>query len=196
MLIGHSIGFDIAVLKRECGRIGVAWQPGVTLDTQLLAQVVNPSLAAPSLEHLAVWLDVEIIGRHSALGDAAAAGRIFLALIPRLRARGIRTLAEALRASAQLTGALDSQRVAGWSVPETAVSAMAPAPVRIDSYPYRHRVGAIMSAPPKFVSGDAPLETALDVMARERISSVLVVNGAPIPEPHWHHHRTRSAERV
>ena len=182
VLIGHSIGFDIAVLKRECGRIGAGWQPGVTLDTQLLAQVVNPSLATPSLEHLAVWLNVEIIGRHSALGDAAAAARIFLALIPRLRARGIRTLAEALRASSQLTGALDSQRAAGWSLPETAVSAMAPAPVRIDSYPYRHRAGAIMSAPPKFVGRDAPLAAALDVMARERISSVLVVDGAPIPD--------------
>ena len=45
VLIGHSIGFDIAVLKRECGRIGAAWQPGVSLDTQLLAQADNAETA-------------------------------------------------------------------------------------------------------------------------------------------------------
>ena len=68
-----------------------------TLDTRLLAQVAAPELAGYTLEKLAAWLDVDVGRRHSALGDAITTARIFLALVPRLRERGIRTLAEAER---------------------------------------------------------------------------------------------------
>ena len=70
VLIGHSIGFDLAVLRRECERIGATWRPPRSLDIRLLAQVAEPNLADYSLENLAAWLDVEVAGRHSALGDA------------------------------------------------------------------------------------------------------------------------------
>ena len=43
-----------------------------------------------------------IKGRHTALGDAEAAGDVFLALVPLLRAKNIRTLAEAEAASRAL----------------------------------------------------------------------------------------------
>jgi CBS domain-containing protein len=172
VLIGHSVGFDIAVLKRECQRIGVTWQPATSLDVGLLAQIVAPNLAGHSLDSLAAWLDVEIVGRHSALGDAAATARIFLALISRLRARGIRSLAEAVRASNAFTQALDAQRHAGWA--ELTLARHGPEASPIDTYPYRHRAGEIMSSPVRSAVPETPIGRALDVMTRERISSLLV----------------------
>ena len=70
VLIGHTVGFDLAVLKRECERAGLPWPPPRTLDTRLLAEIAEPDLAGYSLESLAAWLGVEIADRHSALGDA------------------------------------------------------------------------------------------------------------------------------
>ena len=46
VLIGHTLGFDLAVLKRECERAGLPFHHPRTLDTRLLAQVAEPNLAA------------------------------------------------------------------------------------------------------------------------------------------------------
>ena len=114
VVIGHALGFDLAVLKRECERAGIDWVRPRTLDTRLLAEVAEPDLAGYSLDSLAAWLGVEITDRHSALGDALACARIFLALLPKLREGGIRTLAEAERACRALTDVLNQQHRAGW----------------------------------------------------------------------------------
>jgi len=45
VLIGHTVGFDLAVLKRECERAGFAWMQPPTLDTRLLAEIAEPALA-------------------------------------------------------------------------------------------------------------------------------------------------------
>ncbi len=108
ILIGHSVGFDLAVLAHECARAGLGWTPPAALDTRLLGEIAEPNLADFSLENLAAWLGVEIADRHSALGDALAAARVFDALIPKLRDRNIRTLAEAIRACRALTRVLDA----------------------------------------------------------------------------------------
>ena len=84
VVIGHALGFDLAVLKRECERAGIDWVRPRTLDTRLLAEVAEPDLAGYSLDNLAAWLGVEITDRHSALGDALACARIFLAQVERL----------------------------------------------------------------------------------------------------------------
>jgi DNA polymerase-3 subunit epsilon/CBS domain-containing protein len=176
VLIGHTIGFDLAVIKRECERAGLPWTPPRTLDTRLLAEVVEPRLGGYTLEHLASWLGVSVDGRHSALGDAVLTARIFLALLPKLREGNIRTLAEAENACMALTRVLDEQHRAGWE------HAVAPAHAReeralgrIDTYPYRHRIADVMSAPPKFIAADVSLTDALQYMAREKISSLLVM---------------------
>ncbi len=175
ILIGHTLGFDLAVLKRECERAGLPWAPPRTLDTRLLAQVAEPRLGGYTLEHLASWLDVAVEARHSALGDAILTGRIFLALLPKLRAGNIRTLAEAEKACLALTSVLEEQHRAGWeeavAPPQTRAE---PLLARIDPYPYRHRVTDVMSAPVKFIAGDHTLGEALNRMAREKISSLLV----------------------
>ncbi|TIM60328.1 MAG: 3'-5' exonuclease, partial [Mesorhizobium sp.] len=106
ILVGHSIGFDLAVLERECRRARLPWKKPRALCVRLLATIANPNLADHSLETIAGWLRLEITGRHSALGDAIAAGDIFAALIPELRKRNIRTLGEAEVACLALSDAL------------------------------------------------------------------------------------------
>ena len=114
LLIGHTVGFDLAMLKRECDLAGLPWSRPRTLDTRLLAQIAAPELAGYTLEKLAGWLGVDAAGRHSALGDAITTARIFLALVPRLREHGIRSVAEAERACRALTSVLDDQVRSGW----------------------------------------------------------------------------------
>ena len=114
VVIGHTLGFDLAVLKRECDRAGLTWRAPRTLDTRLLAQVVEPRLGGYTLEHLAAWLNVTVADRHSAVGDATLTARIFHALLPKLREGNIRTLAEAEKACLALSDVLEEQHRAGW----------------------------------------------------------------------------------
>ncbi len=184
VLIGHTLGFDLAVLKRECARTGLPWKTPRTLDTNLLAQVAEPRLGGYTLEHLASWLGITVAGRHSALGDAVLTARIFLALIPKLRDGNIRTLAEAEQACLALTAVLDQQHRAGWVEAVTAPAARAEESyARIDVFPYRHRVGDVMSAPVCWIVAGVPLGEAVSRMAQEKTSSLLVTasaTGAPL----------------
>jgi len=176
VVIGHSIGYDLAILSNEMQRAGIPFARPRTLDVRLLAQIVQPDLASYSLESLAVWLGVESSARHSALGDALTAGRIFVALVPKLREGNIRTLAEAEAACSRLTTALEEQHRAGWAEPVLAMSRSDTERVlaRLDSYPYRHRVRDLMSSPPIFIGSEATVEQALKVMTDSRISSLFV----------------------
>jgi CBS domain-containing protein len=177
VLVGHTVGFDLAILQQECRRAGVAWvPPRATLDTQHLVQLVDPRRAGNSLEELADWLGVTVGGRHSALGDATTTAGVFLALLPKLRDSGIRTFAEATQACRALTDALDRQYRAGWVTPDTAIDRDGAARMldRIDSYPYRHRIRDVMSTPPRTIAADLTLGDALSELIRGRVSSLYV----------------------
>ncbi len=185
LLIGHAIGFDLAVLEREVRRANAPWTRPRTLDTRLLAEVAEPNLAGSSLDAIAAWLGVVLTDRHTAFGDAVTAARIFLALLPKLRDRGIRTLAEAEQACRALTDALTRQHQAGWAdAVQPQRTAREPSP-RIDSYPYVTRIRAIMSAPARFIEPDTPVGSALARLSSERISSLFVhsaAGAAPRPD--------------
>ena len=176
VLIGHSLGFDLAVLKRECERADIPFRPPRTLDTRLLAQVAQPNLASFTLEGLSSWLGVEIKERHSALGDAIAAAHIFSALVPKLRDAGVRTLGEAIEACRALTDVLDAQHRAGWLEAPARIDAELTLS-RIDSYPYRHRVRDVMRVPPEFVPAGTSIGDALARLMEQRISSLYVSAG-------------------
>ncbi len=188
LVIGHSVGFDLAVIKRECERAQTTWTRPRTLDTRLLAEVIAPDLADHSLESLAEWLDVEVGERHTAIGDATTTARILLAMLPRLRDLDIRTLAEAKRASAGLMDTIEKQHRAGWIGPLAPVAAEAVDGTvgRVDSYPYRHRVKQLMNAPAHFCGPEMTLEAALARMADRRVSSLFVAADAatalPLPK--------------
>lgn len=173
-MIGYSIGFDLAVLENECRRHKVAWQKPRTLCVRTLAAIANPDLPDHSLETLAAWLGVAITDRHRAIGDALAAGRIFTALLPHLKRRGIRTLAEAERASLSLSTELEDRVKAGWAEPAIRPGHAAGGMEKVDPYAYRYRVGDVMSSPPVTIAGTVTLRSAIQLMVQRRISSVFV----------------------
>ena len=103
MILGYALGFDLAILRSEHERAGLAWKAPRFLDVRDLAQVLKPDLPDFSLETLAAWLGIAVVDRHRALPDARLAAEIFLALLPRLRENSIRTLAEAEDACRKLS---------------------------------------------------------------------------------------------
>jgi DNA polymerase-3 subunit epsilon len=98
VLVGHNVGFDMQFLRIKEKETGVSFTQPV-LDTLLLDAVVHPDHDTHSLEAIAGRLGVDILGRHTAVGDALVTGKVFLRLLALLRSRGIMTLGEAVQAS-------------------------------------------------------------------------------------------------
>jgi DNA polymerase-3 subunit epsilon len=114
VMIGHSIGFDRAILRREAERCGLAWRDPVCIDTAQLAAVLLPGLADVNLETVAAELGVSPVGRHTALGDALTAAEVFARLLPLLEQAGARTLADAEAIAAGAVHLRRAQSQAGW----------------------------------------------------------------------------------
>lgn len=175
IVVGHNIGFDLAVLKREHERAGLAWVAPRTLDTNLLARLVAPRLPGHTIENICAWLGIEINDRHTALGDALVTADILSALVPHLRQINIRTVAEAETACIRMSDVFEEQHRAGWIEPVRRKPSLSERALsRIDAYPYRHRIGEVMSTPPIAVASDLPTRKALDVLVDRRISAVFV----------------------
>jgi len=172
LIVGHSIGFDLAMLRREHVLAGRVWTPPRSLDTRLLTELVEPRLPDFSLETVASYFGVAVTGRHAALGDATTTAEVMLALVPRLAAIGIRTVAEAETACRRLPEALEAQVRAGWVEPVSAPGEREETLARIDSYPYRHRVREVMSSPPIVAPSAITLAEAVAIMAERKVSSL------------------------
>jgi DNA polymerase-3 subunit epsilon/CBS domain-containing protein len=179
-VVGHTIQYDIAVLANESKRSGIAFRTPRTIDVRLLAQLVKPNLSGFSIEELAAWLGIAVEHRHSALGDAVTAARIFTALVPHLRERNIRTFAEAETACREMQEAGSAVQIPGAAAP--AQSDAGRTLERLDAYPYRHRVRDVMSKPPLLVASDTPLKRAMDLLMEKRVSSLLVTPRGTRPD--------------
>lgn len=180
VIVGHAIAFDLAVIKRECDRAGFAWRAPPSLCTRMLAQIARPELKDFSLEQLGSWLGIEVAGRHTAQGDAIATAQIFCALVPILRERGVRTLAEATRACETLTEPSLALRPIWTRAPEPDNTTS----MRRDVQPYSTRVADIMSAPPIVIDPGEGVAAALHAMTAHRVSSLLVPPGAAPMQAH------------
>lgn len=101
VLVGHNVAFDMAFLTAAQQRTGTTLSAPL-LDTLLVDGVLHPDHDAHTLEAMAERLGVNLVGRHTALGDALLTGEIFLRQLPLLDGRGVRTLGE-LRAAAAAT---------------------------------------------------------------------------------------------
>ncbi len=100
VLVAHNAAFDMRFLQLKEESTGIKFENPV-LDTLLLSSIIHPNQDSHSLEGLAERLNVTIVGRHTALGDAIVTAEVLLKMIPLLKANGINTLAEALAASAK-----------------------------------------------------------------------------------------------
>jgi DNA polymerase-3 subunit epsilon len=96
IVVGHGVAFDVAVLTRDRRACGLRPLMSPALDTMRLAAALHRGWTRPDLEDLGPRLGLTITGRHTADGDATAAGRILLALLPALMARGLRTVPDLL----------------------------------------------------------------------------------------------------
>ncbi len=114
VIVGHSIGFDLAVLRSECDRADLPWVTPPALDTALLYSALYPKEKEIGLENLAERFGVEIEGRHTALGDALVTAEIWVALMAQLMDRGVTTYGAARTFSLNARLLLAQQRQARW----------------------------------------------------------------------------------
>ncbi|MCP3940229.1 MAG: PAS domain-containing protein [Desulfobacteraceae bacterium] len=98
VLLGHNLSFDMKMLKIKEKTTGIRFN-NPTLDTLLLSAMLHPVHKQHDMESIAKRLGINIIGRHTALGDAITTAQIFKKLLPILNSNGILTLKDALDAS-------------------------------------------------------------------------------------------------
>ena len=98
VLVGHNIAFDMKMLKVKEKTTNIKF-PNPVLDTLLLSAILHPSHEKHDMESIAKRFGIDILGRHTALGDAMATAEIFLKLIDILNSNGILTLKDAIDAS-------------------------------------------------------------------------------------------------
>ncbi|HSH47270.1 MAG TPA: 3'-5' exonuclease [Halomonas sp.] len=101
VILAHNASFDMLAIHPPGSELHFDMP---VLDTLLISRALDPGLDGHDLDSLAERYDLHFApgSRHTALGDARVTAKLWLALLPRLEARGIDTLAQllALQASA------------------------------------------------------------------------------------------------
>ncbi|GAC1555650.1 MAG: hypothetical protein NVS2B2_10750 [Ktedonobacteraceae bacterium] len=96
IVVGHNVGFDIGFLSYEAQLVGRAFPPD-GLDTIPLARRFCPGLKRFKLDMVASHLNIQIVNRHRALGDASVTAAVFLRILELARQQGISTLGQLRR---------------------------------------------------------------------------------------------------
>lgn len=115
VIIGHNIPFDLTIMRQECARHGRPWEDVVFIDTLRLASLLNPTLRKFDLEVLAGLYQIDVHGRHTALGDAMVTAELFFRMVPRLQMQGFTTLGTLLEFHCRrAVDVIAVQKQAGW----------------------------------------------------------------------------------
>lgn len=99
VLIAHNAPFDIGFLRAACRQSGLDWPDFTVLDTVAVARAALRPGEVPDckLATLARYFGTAVRPSHRALADALATAGVLEALLARLAAAGVRTLAEISR---------------------------------------------------------------------------------------------------
>ncbi|MFB6273460.1 MAG: DEDD exonuclease domain-containing protein [Salinibacter sp.] len=98
VLVAHNLSFDESFLNAELGRIGRTTLSNETLCTVRLARRLLPGLDSKGLSRLTQFYDIDVDGRHRALGDAEATSIVLRRFLSQLAfEHEIDTLDELLR---------------------------------------------------------------------------------------------------
>ena len=117
IILGCSIGFDLAVLSAEAKRHGLEWHwPEGLCLRQLAALLIgrDSSLMDADLEGLAMHFGVPTKARHTAHGDATMGVVIFEKMSLALATKSIINLADVRRTMSQLNDLRIATVQAGW----------------------------------------------------------------------------------
>jgi DNA polymerase III epsilon subunit-like protein len=89
VVVGHFVGFDLAIIGREAARAGRAWHEPPSFDTAGLAAAMGHAPEHFDLAELLGRLGIEHRGhRHTAGADARMAADLFVSLAHRLIGHG------------------------------------------------------------------------------------------------------------
>ena len=91
VVIGYNVGFDLDFLNFELRRLGQGPLVNPALDVLPLARVLVPGSGRFDLDTVCRNLGIERTVRHRALPDAEATAALYLRLIERAEAAGLRT---------------------------------------------------------------------------------------------------------
>jgi DNA polymerase III subunit epsilon len=96
VLIAHNAPFDVGFLSTACAGTGRHWPAPPVLDTVALARLLLTEDEVPNckLATLAEYFGAPTTPRHRALADARATAAVLTALLDRLAATGVQTLAQ------------------------------------------------------------------------------------------------------
>lgn len=100
VLVGHNAAFDMRFLQLKEKVTGLVFDQPV-LDTLLLSALIHPHQESHRLDAIAERLNVPVVGRHTALGDAIVTAEVYIRLLPLLAEKGIHTLRQAREAAEQ-----------------------------------------------------------------------------------------------
>jgi DNA polymerase III subunit epsilon len=91
VFVAHNATFDWRFVTSEISRTAGKRISGRRLCTVKVARKVLPQLSRRSLDHVARYYGVDIVGRHRAGGDAIATAKCFIRMMRDLRERGCDT---------------------------------------------------------------------------------------------------------
>ena len=98
VLVAHNAAFDLKFLKMKEKVSGVKFDNPV-LDTMLLSRQLQGENADHTLDGIAKRLGIQVVDRHTALGDSLLTAAIFLRFVDMLRDQGFVTLDDAIRSA-------------------------------------------------------------------------------------------------
>lgn len=90
VLVGHTLGFDLAFLNARLRKYCGMGLPNRCLDTRMLTEILHPDWQSHTLDAVLDRYGILPTGRHTALGDALLTARLLLILLDELGERGVR----------------------------------------------------------------------------------------------------------